>query len=88
MDSESENVTSAKWESVRDSFANASKNGWVAFKLQVLMRGTFIHENASMPKTVVTRDNISSSEEIVSKCLFPKAKHCTRKSYWRWLLLF
>ena len=55
---------------MRDSFANASK--MVAFKLQVLIRRTFMREIASIPKKVVTRDNISSSDGIVSKCLFPK----------------
>ena len=36
------------------------------------MRGTFIREIASMLKTVVTQDTISSSDDMVSKGLFPK----------------
>ena len=48
------------------------KNGWVALKLQVLMRGTFIREIANIPKTIVTQDTVSSSEDIVSKGLFQK----------------
>ena len=61
----------SKWESVRNAFASATKNGWGALKLQALMRGTFIREHI-VPTTVVTRDQISSADDGVSKCLFPR----------------
>ena len=68
---EAENVTgTSKWESVLEAFANATKSGWIAFKLQVLMRGTLMRESI-LPGTVITRDRVSSSEDAVSKCLFP-----------------
>ena len=61
----------SKWESVREALANAAKNGWIAFKLQVLKRGTLMRETTLLT-TLVTRDKISASDDHVSKCLFPK----------------
>ncbi|XP_060080530.1 52 kDa repressor of the inhibitor of the protein kinase-like [Ylistrum balloti] len=46
----------SKWESLRNDFANAARNGWGVLKLQALMRGTFIRENI-VPTTLANVPN-------------------------------